>query len=117
MDETWFDIHSRGKRLRDRSLLKIYSFERAQLACGLKRSEGTIFFSEIPNELCDRVYLIIQEKQVGNDTTRFDNEIVSRLDKILEYKRNTPTQHENINKKIFFHKILFFYFFRCDFVR
>ena len=34
-----------------------------------------------------------KQKQAGNDTNRFDNEIASIFDKLLEYKSITPSQH------------------------
>ena len=68
------------------------------------RSAGTIFLSENPSELCDRLCLIIQEKQAGNDTKRFDNQIDAIFDKLLEYKCITPTQHKK-NKQLILCKI------------
>ena len=41
-------IHSGGKGLRDRNLIKIYFIKRAIFASGLKTSETTNFFSENP---------------------------------------------------------------------
>ena len=82
MDEICFDVHGRGKSLRDDNLIKNYFDKRAILASGLKRSERTIFLSSNPNELWARLCLIIQEKQAGKDTTRFDDEITAN-----------PTQH------------------------
>ena len=49
------------------------------------------FFSEIPDDLCDRKRLSFQERQGGNDTNRFDDEIVAIIDKLLEYKCTTLT--------------------------
>ena len=58
------------------------------------------FFSENPIELCNRLYLLIQEKQAGNDTKKFDNEIVAIFDNLLEYKSITPKQHKQISINI-----------------
>ena len=62
--------------------MKNYSIKRAILALGLKRSEKTIFFSQKPNEICDRLCLVIQEKRAGNDTNRYDKEIIAIDDKL-----------------------------------
>ena len=78
--------------------MKHYFNKRAILASGFKRSDRTISLSENPNELYDKLCLIIQEKQGGNDTNRFDDEIVAKFDKLLEYKYITPTQHEILVK-------------------
>ena len=111
MDEIRFDIHARVKSLRDRNLIKYYFNKRAILASVFKRSEGTIFVSENPNELCDRLCLIIQEKRAGNDTTRFHNEFVGIIDKLLDYKRITPLNTKKIIKKdLILYKI-------CDYFR
>ena len=64
MDETHFRIHSRGKSLRNRNLIKIYFNKINLLASGLR----TIFHPEDPNELCDKLKLILQEKRVGNNS-------------------------------------------------
>jgi len=96
MDEMHFDIHRTGKSTRDKTLINNYYNKRAILASGF---EEVIFLSENPNELCNRLCLIIQEKQAGNDTNKFDNEIIAILDKLLEYKSITPTQHKKILRK------------------
>ena len=98
LDEMHFDLHANGKTSRDKNLAKNYYNKRALLASS---DQEVIFLSDNPNEICDRLHLIIQEKQARNDTTRFDNELVAKIDKILEYKSITSTQHkkfiENFN--------------------
>ena len=94
MDEIRFEIHARGKCFRDKNLIKNISEKRTIFASGLKRSEKNIFLPEIPKELCDRLCLLIQEKQVGNDTNRFDNEVTALFDKILQYKCIINTKRE-----------------------
>ena len=94
LDEMHFDIHALGRpSTRDTNVINNYYNKRAILASGLQK---VIFLSENPNELCDRLHLIIQEKQGGNDTNRFDNEIVAIVDKLLEYKSITTKQHKQI---------------------
>lgn len=93
LDEMHFNTKTTGKSTRDKTLINNYYNKRAILASGLQK---VIFLSENPNELCDRLHLIIQEKQGGNDTNRFDNEIVAIIDKLLEYKSITAKQHKQI---------------------
>ena len=45
----------------------------------------TIFLSSDPIELCDRLKLLKEEKKTGNSFERFDEEIVAKADKLLEY--------------------------------
>ena len=80
--------------MRDENLIKNYFNKRAKIASGLNRSDRISFFSENPEELCDRLCLIIQEKQTESDTNIIDDEIVAIFDKLFDYKRITPTQHK-----------------------
>ena len=43
-----------------------------------------LFLSENPNEFWYRVQLLLQEKR-GNDSNRFHDEIVAKIDNLLEY--------------------------------
>ena len=56
----------------------------------------TIFLSSDPIELCDRLRLLLQEKQAGNISSIIIEEIVAIFDKLLENKCRTPTQHEKL---------------------
>ena len=71
-----FDIHTEGKSLRDKSLKNVYN-KRALEASVLQEVN---FLSENPNQLCERLCFIIEEKQAGNDAKRFDTEIVAIFD-------------------------------------
>ena len=46
----------------------------------------TRFLSSNPNELCDRLKLLLQEKHAGNSSNMIKEEIVAIMDKLLEYK-------------------------------
>ena len=48
--------------------------------------------SETPNEVCDRLQLLIQQKLGGNETNRFDDEPAAILQEILKNKCIIPTQ-------------------------
>ena len=56
----------------------------------------TIFLSSDPNELCDRLKLLLQEKHGGNNSNLIDEEIVIIVDKLLEYKCISKNQHNQI---------------------
>ena len=57
---------------------------------------GTIILSSNPNELCDRLKLLLQEKQAGNISDIINDEIVAIVDKLLEYKCLSKKQHKQI---------------------
>ena len=99
-NEIHFDLHALRKSLRDGNLTKNYFNKKTVVASGIKRSETTNFLTQDPHEFCDRLRLIIQEKQAGNDTTRFDNETVAFLDKFLEYNYFNPVQHKKNYSKM-----------------
>ena len=47
---------------------------------------STIFLPSDPNELYDRLKLLLQEKQAGDNCNIIDEEIVAIVDQLLEYK-------------------------------
>ena len=55
-----------------------------------------VFLSSDPDELCKRLKLLLQEKHAGNNSDLFNEEIVSIVDKLLEYKCITKKQHNQI---------------------
>ena len=56
----------------------------------------TIFLSSDPDELCDRLKLLLQEKYAGNNSDIINDEIIAIIDKLLEYKCITKKQHKQI---------------------
>ena len=54
----------------------------AIMASGISK----IFLTSDPNELCDRLRLFLQQKQAGINSDVINQEIVSLVDKLLEYK-------------------------------
>ena len=46
----------------------------------------TIFLFSDPDELCNRLKLILQQKQAGNNSDIINDEIVAIVDNLLEYK-------------------------------
>ena len=56
----------------------------------------TIFLSSDPNEFCDRLKLLLQEKHGGNNSDIINDEIVVIIDKLLEWKCISIKQHKQI---------------------
>ena len=60
---------------------------------------STFLFPEIPNELCDKLKLRLQEKQAGNNFDIFNEEIIAIADKLREDKfLSTKQQRFLVNK-------------------
>ena len=53
----------------------------------------TIILSSNPNELCDRLKLLLQEKHAGNNSSIINDELIAIVDKLLEYKCISKKQH------------------------
>ena len=89
-----FDIKAQGNKItKDRTLIKLHK------SLGLMVSASgvsTIFLSTNPNELFDTIKLLSQEKQAGNNSNIFNEDIVAIVDKLLEYKRKSKKQHRQI---------------------
>ena len=88
-----------GKKMtRDRTLTKLVKSRGLMLsASGIS---NTKFLSSNPDELCNRLKLLIQGKQAGNNLVIIIEEMAAIIDKLLEYKSMTPTQHKKIIKKL-----------------
>ena len=94
--EMHFDLKAVGKKsTRDRTLIKLLKSP-AIMASG---ASNTIFLSSDPNELCDRLKLLLQEKHAGNNSDLINDEIVAIVDKLLEYKCISKKQHKQILTK------------------
>ena len=83
--EMHFDLNAPGnKSTRDRKLIKLLNSPGLLVsASGVSK---TIFLSSDPDELCDRLKLLLQEKHAGNNSDIIDQEIVAIVEKLLEYK-------------------------------
>ena len=91
--EVHFDERGQGRKsTRDRTLIKLLKSP-AIMACGISK---TIFLSSDPDEICDRLKLLLQEKHVGNNSDISNQEIVAINDKLLEYKCISKKQHKQI---------------------
>ena len=93
--EMHFDPKASGnKSTRDRKLIKLLNSPGLMVsASGISK---TIFLSSDPNELCDRLKLLLQEKQAGNNSNIINDEISAIIDKLLEYKCIFKKQHKQI---------------------
>ena len=88
--EMHFDERRVGnKPTRDKTLTKLPKSP-AIMASGVPKTK---FLSTDLNELCDRLKLLIQEKQAGNNSDIINEEIVAIVDKLLEYKFMCRKQH------------------------
>ena len=74
------------------SIIKILESP-AIMASGISK---TIILSSDPNELCDKLELLLQEKHAGNISDIINDETVAIADKILEYKCISKKQHKQI---------------------
>ena len=93
--EMHFDQNAVGnKSTRDRKLIKL--LKSPGLIVSASGVSKTIFLSSDPNELCDRLKLLLQEKHAGNNSDLINHEIVVIVDKLLEYKCITKKQHKQI---------------------
>ena len=93
--EMHFDQKAVGnKSIRDRKLIKLLNSP--GLVVSASGTSKTIFLSSDPNEFCDRLKLLLQEKQAGNNSDIINEEIVVIIDKLLEYKCITKKQHKQI---------------------
>ena len=93
--EMHFDTKALGKKsTRDKTLIKL--LKSPGLIVSASGISKTIFLSSDPNELCDRLKLLLQEKHGGNNSDIINQEIVAIVDKLLEYKCISKKQHKQI---------------------
>ena len=59
------------------------------------RISSTILSSD-PNELFERLKLILQQKQAGKNSNIIDEEIIAIVDNLLEYKCISTKQHKQV---------------------
>ena len=88
-----FKIKQKGRKSdRDKSMIKLLKSP-AIMASGVS---NTTFLSSGPDELCDRLKLLLQKKHAGNNSDIINDEVVAIVDKLLEYKCITKKQHKQI---------------------
>ena len=81
--EMKFDLKAQGiKSTRDGTLIKLLKSPGLMVsASGVPK---TIFLSSDPDELCNRLKLLLQERQAGNISNIKNNEIIAIVDKLSE---------------------------------
>ena len=88
-----YDTKSTGRpSTRHNSMIRLLD-QPAIMASGFSK---TIILSSDPNELCERLKLLLQEKHAGNNSNIINDEIVAIIDKLLEYKCISKKQHKQI---------------------
>ena len=91
--EMKYDTKSTGRpSTRHNSIIRLFD-QPAIMASGISK---TIILSSDPNELCDRLKLLLQEKHAGKNSDIINEEIVAIVDKLLEYKCISKKQHKQI---------------------
>ena len=63
------------------------------MASGISK---TIFLSSDPDELCNRLKLLLKEKHGGNNSDLIDEQIVAIVDKLVEYKCISEKRHNQL---------------------
>ena len=93
--EMHFDIKAQGnKSTRDRTLIRL--LKSPGLLVSASGVSKTIFLSSDPDELCNRLKLLLQERHGGNNSNIINEEIIAIVDKLLEYKCISKKQHKQI---------------------
>ena len=106
--EMKFDTKALGnKSIRDRKPIKLLNSP--GLMVSLSGIPKTLFLSSDPNELCDRLKMLLQEKHAGNNSDIINQEIVAIIDKLLEYKCISKKEHKQIILKCNLLEYVFLY--------
>ena len=93
-----FDLKAVGKKsTRDRTLIKL--LKSPSLIVSASGVSKTMFLSSDPDELCNRLKLILQEKHAGKNSDIIKDEIVAIVDELLEYDCISKKQHKKILNK------------------
>ena len=94
--EMHFDMKASGRKsTRDNMLITLLKSPGLMVsASGV--SKTIYFLSSDPDELCERLKLLLQERHAGNNSDIINDEIIAIVDKLLEYKCITKKQHKQI---------------------
>ena len=93
--EMSFDAKAQGnKSTRDRTLIKL--LKSPGLTVSVSGISKTRFLSSDPDELCDRLKLLLQGKHGGNNSDIINDEIVAIIDELLEYICMSKKQYKQI---------------------
>ena len=61
---------------------------------------STVFLSSDPDELCNRLKVLLQQKQAGNNSDLTNEEIIAIVDKLLEYNCISKKQHKQLQLNV-----------------
>ena len=82
--EMKFDIEQKGRKSnRDKSTIKLLKSP-AIMASASGVSKTKFFSSSDPDELCNRLKLLLQEKHAGNSSDLINDEIIAIVNKLLK---------------------------------
>ena len=88
-----YDINSTGRpSVRHNSMIRLLD-QPATMASGFSK---TIILSSDPNELCDRLKLLLQEQHAGNNCNIINEGFIAIIHNLLEYKCISKKQHKQI---------------------
>ena len=89
-----FNNKQKGRKSdRDKSMIKLPRSP-ANMAFGIPYIKT---LSSDPDELCNRIKLLLQEKHAGSNSDLINKEIIAIVDKLLENKCISKTQHKQIS--------------------
>ena len=91
--EMKYDVKNTGRPgVRHSSMLRLLESP-AIMASGISK---TILLSSNPDELCNRLKVLLQERHAGNNSDTINNEIAAIVDKLLECICISRKQHKQI---------------------
>ena len=83
--EMYFDGKApANKSNRDKTLIRL--LKSPSLMISASGISNTLFLLSDPNKICNRLKVLLQEKQAGNTSDIISGEIIAIVDKLLEYK-------------------------------
>ena len=102
--DQWYETPDFNKESIFVILNKVKNFQKGKGLTAVGAAETNeveyIFLPSDPNELCDRLKILLQEKTGGNNNPQIDQEIMAISDKFLEYKIIEIEEHENMISKL-----------------
>ena len=81
--EMKIEINAQGKKF---SRTRMNLLDSPGLLASASGFSGTINLSSNPNALCDRLKLLLQEKQAGISSDMISEENIAIVEKLLQYK-------------------------------
>ena len=93
--EMYFDVKAPGnKSTRDRTFIKLINSPGLMISAS--GNSNRMFLPSDPDELCDRIKLLLQEKKARNNSDLIKEESFIIIDRLLEYKSISKKQHKQI---------------------